>query len=141
MPIFGASHELPLSASSDDANRVNASRRAVPDSPSACAMLWRTAAIREADRHLLRSSWSTNALASGKLGGHTIFGWPCTLSWSQCTVLAASISFCDTYSVGTSSATSRPRAISELMIWPLYQYADHEPPMLNRVESIGPRSK
>ncbi len=36
---------------------------------------------------------------------------------------------------------SRPRAISELIIWPLYQYTDHEPPDTMRVESIGPRSK
>ena len=36
---------------------------------------------------------------------------------------------------------SSPRAISELKMWPLYQYADHEPAPSSLVESIGPRSK
>jgi hypothetical protein len=36
---------------------------------------------------------------------------------------------------------SRPRAISELTMTPLYQYADHEPPIIMRFSSIGPRSK
>src|SRR3954462_14885485 len=43
--------------------------------------------------------------------------------------------------LGVSSKMSRPRAISELTIEPLYQYTDHEPPMEKRVESTGPRSK
>ena len=58
----------------------------------------------------------------------------------MCTVFAASISFCEMNSLGVSSAMSRPRAISELTMAPLYQYTDHEPPMVNFVESIGPRS-
>ena len=36
---------------------------------------------------------------------------------------------------------SSPRAISELTITPLYQYADQLPPMAMCVESAGPRSK
>src|SRR5258708_34260596 len=36
---------------------------------------------------------------------------------------------------------SSPRAISELTMTPLYQYADHDPAIENRVESSGPRSK
>src|SRR5690242_17234396 len=43
--------------------------------------------------------------------------------------------------LGLSSKMSRPRAISELTITPLYQYADQVPPDSIRVESIGPRSK
>src|ERR671929_2211631 len=43
--------------------------------------------------------------------------------------------------LGVSSKMSSPRAISELTIAPLYQYTDHDPPIVNRVESIGPRSK
>src|SRR6185436_17329296 len=54
---------------------------------------------------------------------------------------AASISFCEMYWVGTSCATSMPRAISELTMLPLYQYTDHDPPIAMRVLSTGPRSK
>src|SRR5678816_3989277 len=43
--------------------------------------------------------------------------------------------------LGLSSKMSSPRAISELTMTPLYQYTDHDPPMVNRVESTGPRSK
>src|SRR6185503_8296458 len=59
----------------------------------------------------------------------------------MCTVFAASISFWEMNSLGVSSATSSPRAISELTMLPLYQYTDHEPPIVNFVESTGPRSK
>src|SRR5262245_11481008 len=43
-------------------------------------------------------------------------------------------------SLGCSSKTSSPRAISELTMAPLYQYTDHEPPAPTFVESEGPRS-
>ena len=43
-------------------------------------------------------------------------------------------------SLGCSSKTSSPRAISELTMLPLYQYTDHEPPLPTFVESDGPRS-
>ena len=43
--------------------------------------------------------------------------------------------------LGVSSKISRPRAISELTMMPLYQYDDHEPPITILVESTGPRSK
>src|ERR1051326_6138522 len=43
--------------------------------------------------------------------------------------------------LGASSKMSSPRAISELTMTPLYQYADQEPAPTIRVESIGPRSK
>ena len=119
----------------------NVDCRADPVARSALDSDWRTDEIRSADRHFLRSSWSTKARASGKLGGHAIFGWPCAFRYDHRTVLAASISFCDTNSVGVSSITSSPRAISELTIWPLYQYTDHEPPIVKRVGSTGPRSK
>jgi len=56
------------------------------------------------------------------------------------TVFAASISFCVRKALGTSSKTSRPRAISELTMTPLYQYTDHDPPSPICVESDGPRS-
>src|SRR5437868_12120364 len=45
------------------------------------------------------------------------------------------------YALGVSSTTSSPRAISELTITPLYQYADQVPPPTIFVESTGPRSK
>src|SRR5687768_12163034 len=44
-------------------------------------------------------------------------------------------------SLAVNSRMSRPRAISELTITPLYQYTDHDPPGASRVESLGPRSK
>src|SRR3954468_17908850 len=43
--------------------------------------------------------------------------------------------------LGTSSKMSNPRAISELTMTPLYQYDDHEPPVIRRDGSSGPRSK
>ena len=42
----------------------------------------------------------------------------------MCAVFAASSSFCVSSGFGVSSNTSRPRAISEPTITPLYQYVD-----------------
>src|SRR5262245_1538282 len=76
-----------------------------------------------------------------KLAGHTSFCWSCAFRKSKCTDFAASISFCETKALGTRSKMSRPRAISELYMWPLYQYTDQEPAFTSFVECIGPRSK
>ena len=54
--------------------------------------------------------------------------------------MAASISFCEMNALGVSSKMSRPRAISEFTMRPLYQYTDHEPPLTSAVSLIGPRS-
>jgi hypothetical protein len=77
---------------------------------------------------VMAGSWSVYALASEYVAGHTKRGWVCALKRSNLTVFAASISFWVRCSLGTSSRMSSPRAISELMISPLYQYADQLPP-------------
>src|SRR5687767_6638795 len=140
LSTFGASQDPRSSPLTCEATASNVSRRCAPAARSALARPCRTAAILAAARHFDRSSWSAYARASAKLGGQTIFGCPCALRWSQRTVLAASISFCEMNSLGVSSKTSSPRAISELYMAPLYQYTDHEPPSPIRVESDGPRS-
>src|SRR5262245_21797478 len=97
--------------------------------------------MRAGAMHFLRSRWSVNAFERAYDGGHLISAWPCWFSWSHFAVFRSWISRWETNSVGTMSATSSPRAISDETIAPLYQYTDHEPPDEKRVESIGPRSK
>src|SRR5687768_5658189 len=140
LPIFLASHEPRASPSSAVASVASASLRCDPAARSADESACLTLEIRSAERHFDRSSWSTYARASAKLGGHTNFGCPWAFRYSMWTVFAASISFCEMNSLGVSSVMSRPRAISELTMAPLYQYTDHEPPIDIFVESAGPRS-
>ena len=68
-----------------------------------------------------RSSWSTNERTTANDAGQTNLGCPCAFRYSSLTLRAASISFCDTHALGVNSKMSRPRAISELTMTPLYQ--------------------
>src|SRR6516164_6195716 len=81
------------------------------------------------------------ARATTELFGQVIRDCSCALKMSRCTCDAASISFCDRYSVGFSLNTSTPRAISEPKMNPLNQYVDQKPPVMSCLASMGPRSK
>ncbi len=74
MLTFLLSHDVAASFCSAVDNVFSWVARAAPLAFSALVRAERTAEMREALRHLLRSSWSRYARASEKLAGHSIFG-------------------------------------------------------------------